>query len=122
MKSYGQLWERVTSPENLAAALGRVLKGRTGNPPVAAFAAHGDEELAALREDLLSGAWRPGPYAQFRVTDPKPRTISCAPVRDRVAHHALCGVIAPSSFSRTEKPKYGGCTTACANGLKRSAG
>ncbi|MDX9869070.1 MAG: reverse transcriptase domain-containing protein [Kiritimatiellia bacterium] len=95
MKSYGQLWERVTSPENLAAALGRVLKGRTGNPPVAAFAAHGDEELAALREDLLSGAWRPGPYAQFRVTDPKPRTISCAPVRDRVAHHALCGVIAP---------------------------
>ena len=95
MRSYGQLWERVTSPENLAAALGRVLKGRTGNPPVAAFAAHGDEELAALREDLLSGAWRPGPYAQFRVTDPKPRTISCAPVRDRVAHHALCGVIAP---------------------------
>ncbi|NCA83905.1 MAG: RNA-directed DNA polymerase, partial [Opitutae bacterium] len=43
----------------------------------------------------LSGAWRPGPYGQFRVTDPKPRTISCAPVRDRVVHHALCGVVAP---------------------------
>lgn len=95
MKSYGQLWERVASPQNLAAALGRVMKGRGGNRNVMAFAARREEELAALRAELLSGAWRPGPYGQFRVTDPKPRTISCAPVRDRVAHHALCGVIAP---------------------------
>jgi len=95
LKSYGQLWERVTSPENLAAALGRVMKGRGGNRNVMAFAARREEELAALREELLSGAWRPGPYGQFRVTDPKPRTISCAPVRDRVVHHALCGVVAP---------------------------
>ena len=95
MRSYGQLWERVTSPENLAAALGRVMKGRGGNRNVMAFAARREEELAALRAELLSGAWRPGPYGQFRVTDPKPRTISCAPVRDRVVHHALCGVIAP---------------------------
>ena len=95
MRSYGQLWERVTSPENLAAALGRVMKGRGAKRDVAAFAARAGEELAALRGELLSGAWRPGPYGQFRVTDPKPRTISCAPVRDRVVHHALCGVAAP---------------------------
>jgi len=95
LKSYGRLWERITSPENLAAALGRVVKGRGGRASVAAFAARADAELAALRADLLSGAWRPGPYGQFRVTDPKPRTISCAPVRDRVVHHALCGVVAP---------------------------
>jgi len=95
LRSYGQLWERVTSPENLAAALGRVMKGRGAKRDVAAFAARAGDELAALRGELLSGAWRPGPYGQFRVTDPKPRTISCAPVRDRVAHHALCGVIAP---------------------------
>ena len=95
MRSYGQLWERVASPENLSAALGRVMKGRGAKRDVAAFAARREEELAALRADLLSGAWRPGPYGQFRLTDPKPRTISCAPVRDRVVHHALCGVIAP---------------------------
>ena len=95
MRSYGQLWERVASPENLSAALGRVMKGRGAKRDVAAFAARAGDELAALRGELLSGAWRPGPYGQFRVTDPKPRTISCAPVRDRVVHHALCGVIAP---------------------------
>ena len=95
MKSYGQLWERVTSPQNLAAALGRVMKGRRGNRNVMSFAARREEELAALRAELLSGTWRPEPYGQFRVTDPKPRTISCAPVRDRVVHHALCGELAP---------------------------
>ena len=95
MKSYGQLWDRVTSPENLAAALGRVMKGRGGNRNVMAFAERREEELDELRAELLSGVWRPGPYGQFRVTDPKPRTISCAPVRDRVVHHALCGVVAP---------------------------
>jgi len=60
-----------------------------------AFASRADGELAVLREELTSGTWQPGPYGQFRVTDPKPRTISCAPVRDRVVHHALCGVAAP---------------------------
>ena len=60
MRSYGQLWERVTSPENLAAALRRVMKGRGTKRDVAAFAARREEELAALREELLSGAWRRG--------------------------------------------------------------
>ena len=83
------------SPENLVAALERVTKGRGDSAVVVAFAARADVELATLRAELLSGMWRPGSYGQFRVTDPKPRTISCAPVRDRVAHHALCGVIAP---------------------------
>ncbi len=95
MKSYGQLWERIVSPDNLKEALGRVTKGRGCSAAVMAFASRADGELAVLREELTSGAWQPGPYGQFRVTDPKPRTISCAPVRDRVVHHALCGVIAP---------------------------
>jgi hypothetical protein len=106
MRSYGRVWERVASPENLAAALGRVVKGRGGNQEVMAFAAHAPEELAALRGDLLSGAWRPGRYGQFRVTDPKPRTISCATVRDRVVHHALCGVIAPLLEQRFTEDCY----------------
>ena len=95
MKSYGQLWERIVSPDNLKAALGRVTKGRGCSAAVMAFASRADGELEVLREELASGTWQPGPYGQFRVTDPKPRTISCAPVRDRVVHHALCGVIAP---------------------------
>lgn len=95
MKSYGRIWEQITSPENLESALRRVVKGHGGVREVMAFASRALAELASLREELLSGTWSPGRYGQFRVTDPKPRTISCAPVRDRVAHHALCDVIAP---------------------------
>ena len=93
LKSYGGLWNEVTSAENLLAAWGRVRKGHTGSQAVQDYAAAVDANLAALRADLLSGVYRPGEYRQFRVHDPKPRTISCAPVRDRVLHHALCGVI-----------------------------
>lgn len=95
MKSHGGLWTRITGPENLLAAWGRVRKGHAGSWAVQAFAAELDANLARLRSDLLSGAYRPGDYRQFRVHDPKPRTISCAPVRDRVLHHALCGIITP---------------------------
>jgi hypothetical protein len=95
MKSHGGLWDQITSPENLLAAWGRVRKGHAGSQAVQEYAAALDAHLAALRADLLSGVYRPGEYRQFRVHDPKPRTISCAPVGDRVVHHALCGVITP---------------------------
>jgi len=95
MRSYGQLWKRITSPENFAMAFGRVIKGRSGKRDVAVFMARADQELEVLRKELLTQIWQPGPYGQFRVMDPKPRTISCASVRDRIVHHALCNVIAP---------------------------
>ena len=95
MKSYGKLWERITSEENLLAAWGRVRKGHASSLAVQAFGRDLEANLAALRNDLLAGDYQPSGYVQFRVQDPKPRTISCAPVRDRVLHHALCGVITP---------------------------
>lgn len=95
MKSHGQLWERVTSAENLLAACGRVRKGHAGSQAVQAFSLTLEANLSELRRELLAGAYLPGTYVQFRVRDPKPRTISCAPVRDRVLHHALCGVVTP---------------------------
>jgi hypothetical protein len=95
MKSFGGLWGRITAPENLLAAWVRVRKGHGGSQAVQEYAAHLDANLEALRADVLSGTYHPGAYQQFRVHDPKPRTISCAPVRDRVLHHALCGVITP---------------------------
>lgn len=39
--------------------------------------------------------YRPGPYVHFTIHEPKLRTISAAPFRDRVVHHALCNVIEP---------------------------
>ncbi len=95
MKSYGRLWEQITAPGNLAAAWARVRQGHTNSAAVQAFARELESHLGRLRDALLAGDWCPGTYRQFRVQDPKPRTIRCAPVCDRVLHHALCGVITP---------------------------
>ena len=95
MRSYGQLWEKVVSEDNLLAAWHRVRKGHGRSEGVLAFERALSANISALRDDLVDLTYEPGDYRQFPVKDPKPRTISCAPVRDRIVHHALCGVLAP---------------------------
>jgi len=95
MKSFGHLWSGIVSPESLQAAMWRAAAGKKDRAPVARFLANEEDELKKLRDELLSAAYRPRPVIQFRIMDPKPRTITCADFRDRVVHHALCGAIGP---------------------------
>lgn len=95
MRSYGHLWERVTDEENIRLAWRRVRRGHSRSADVQAFERDLERNLSNLRLRLVDGSYAPGGYRQFRVFDPKPRTISCAPVVDRVVHHALCAVITP---------------------------
>jgi len=48
-----------------------------------------------LQRELHGHTYRPGPYVNFYIHDPKRRLISAAPFRDRVVHHALCNLIEP---------------------------
>ena len=95
MRSYGGIWERIVSPENLRSAWKGVRAGRARSPKVMEFAEGVEGRLEELGRELREGTYRPGAYGNFMVMDPKPRMISVAPVRDRVVHHALCDVIAP---------------------------
>ena len=95
MRSYGHLWQAITSGENLLAAWHRARRGHSHSSSVLAFGRNLGENLSLLRRSLVEGGYSPGVYRQFRIFDPKPRTISCAPVADRIVHHALCAVIAP---------------------------
>jgi hypothetical protein len=94
------VYEKVCSWENLLLAYRRAAKGKRGHANVAAFEYRLEDNLVALREALLSGMYRPGPYTSFWIHEPKRRLISAAPFRDRVVHHALCNVIEPI-FERT---------------------
>ena len=95
MKSYGHLWPQITAAENFALAWRRVRRRHASSEEVLEYERHLGENLEALRQELMAGAYRPGGFRQFKVWDPKPRIISCAPVRDRIIHHALCAVITP---------------------------
>jgi RNA-directed DNA polymerase len=51
--------------------------------------------LSLLQHDLLSGVYRHGGYRYFRISDPKPREIHKASVRDRVLHHVMYRALYP---------------------------
>jgi len=48
-----------------------------------------EHNLLRLYDDLVSGAYRPGPSICFVITRPKPREVWAANFRDRIAHHLL---------------------------------
>ena len=95
MRRAGHLFERAADFHALLAAARRAGRGKRRQPHVARFLMDLEPEVLRLQRELCAGAWRPGPYRTFQVADPKPRTISAAPFRDRVVHHAVCAVLEP---------------------------
>lgn len=47
------------------------------------------DNILDLHIALRSGTYTHGPYHHFKISDPKPRDIHKASVRDRLVHHAL---------------------------------
>lgn len=95
MKRVGGLWDTLVSFGNLHEALRRAALGKKRRTDVARFLLEQENELPRLREELVGGTYRPGPYREFAIREPKPRLISAAPFRDRVVHHALTQVLEP---------------------------
>ena len=95
MKSFGGLWERLCSFDNLLTAAQNARRGKRNRPDVAQFHFRLEPNLFALQRELLAGTYQPGRYRQFWITEKKARLISAAPYGDRVVHHALCNVLNP---------------------------
>lgn len=51
--------------------------------------------LRLLREELLDGSYKIGPYRTFTIFEPKEREISSLSFKDRIVQHALCNIIEP---------------------------
>ncbi len=112
MKRVGGLWEKLVSFENLHEAARRAALGKKKRSDVAAFLLEQETEIIRLRHQLESGEYRPGPYRQFLIREPKPRLISAAPFRDRVVHHSLTQILEPVFERRFSKDSF-----ACRKGL-----
>ncbi len=92
--------DEASSLVALRAALGVAARNRGAPGPdgvtVAELAAQGDVELVRLRDEVLSGAYRPRPSR--RVLLPKPggghRGLAIGCVRDRVVQHAVAAALA----------------------------
>lgn len=96
----------MISFENLTRAAERAQKGKRLRVSTAEFNFFMEKEIFRLQEELGTQIYRPGPYRQFYVYEPKPRLISASPYRDRVVHQAFCGVIEPIFDNRFIHDSY----------------
>lgn len=108
MKRVGHLFGAVSDFHALCRAARRAARGKRLTAEGAAFLFDLEPEVLRLQRELTDGTWRTGPYRTFPVVDPKPRTISAAPFRDRVVHHALCAAVEPV-FERYAIPDSYAC-------------
>jgi retron-type reverse transcriptase len=69
--------------------------GKKSKRDVQDFKMHLMEEIVSLRNDVVKFSYRHGGYEAFKISDPKPRDIHKAPVRDRLLHHAIYRVLYP---------------------------
>lgn len=95
MKRIAGLFEQVCAFETLWKATDRAAKGKRQRKDVQAFLWDREAELLRLQDEMRSGDYQPERLRHFWVCDPKARRISAAAFRDRVVHHALCGVLEP---------------------------
>jgi RNA-directed DNA polymerase len=85
----------IISFENLLASWQEFLSGKQKRKDVAQFSFHFLDNLILLHKELASMRYRHGAYQAFRISDPKPRDIHKAHVRDRLLHHAIYRVLYP---------------------------
>lgn len=88
-------WEEVTSFTNLCRAAKRAARCKRRVAGAARFLERLEPQALALQRELVGDTWRPGRAVTFVIRDPKLRTITAAPFRDRVVHHALIDPLEP---------------------------
>jgi len=94
MSSY--CYSHLCSYENLYLAYKKARKGKTLKKYVIDFEDNLEDNLKRLQNELRFHIYKPCPLQTFILRDPKTRTINKSAFRDRVVHHALCNVIAPT--------------------------
>ena len=95
MKTYNNLWQRLTSFENLRAAYEKARQHKGGNPSIQSFAEHWAFNLSILRLELITKTYHSQPLTRFVLRDPKTRVIYKSQFRDRIIHHALVNILQP---------------------------
>lgn len=83
------VYEDIISVENLLNAWGEFIAGKRKKKDVQAFQHRLMDNILELHEELAAGTYTHGDYYAFKISDPKPRDIHKALVRDRLVHHAI---------------------------------
>lgn len=82
-------YQDIISLGNLLEAWKEFLKGKRNKSDVQRFQFCLGDNLLSLHKELQNKTYEHGGYHAFNISDPKPRNIHKANVRNRVLHHAI---------------------------------
>ena len=71
------------------------VRGKRAKKDVVEFSLNLSRNVFDLHQDLKNKTYKHGYYQSFNISDPKPRNIHKAKVRDRLPHHAIYRVLYP---------------------------
>jgi len=82
-------FEDIFSFESILESFNEFKRNKKYKNDVVAFSMNLIGNLFSLHNDLMSGVYKHGGYRHFKISDPKPRDIHKASVRDRIVHHCI---------------------------------
>ncbi len=95
-KSYGGLYEKVISYENLFEAYQLSRKNKKNRMDVVAYHNNYLDNLTNLKNQLDNGEWEPSLYKEFVVyNEVKRRNIEAPMFKDRIVQHAIHKILEP---------------------------
>jgi len=95
MKTVSDQYAKIISIENLLSAWEEFVVNKKKRTDMRIFAQNLFPNILALHNDLINLTYRHASYNKFNITDPKPRIIHKAIVRDRLLHHAIYRILYP---------------------------
>lgn len=88
-------YNNIISLQNLYEAWSEFLVGKKSKKDIIVFSLKLSENIIELHEELKNKKYKHGNYEAFNISDPKPRNIHKAAVRDRLLHHAIYKILYP---------------------------
>lgn len=88
-------YNHTITVENLFVAWREFLRGKQKRPDVMDFQMRLADNLFGLHRDLNDKTYTHGAYYEFQISDPKPRLIHKASVRDRIVHRLVYTALYP---------------------------
>jgi RNA-directed DNA polymerase len=89
MKKFAKKYHESITVENVLLAWREFLRGKKKRKDIAAFQCRLMDNIMSLHAELIGKTYLHAGYEAFSITDPKPRSIHKAKVRDRLLHHVL---------------------------------
>lgn len=96
MKRHGNLFEKITDPENIRQAFKEAKRGKRKTGVIRRCEQNVDQVCGQIREMLINKTFTTSPYRTMYIHVPKTRLIFDLPFfPDRIIHHALMRVLEP---------------------------